>query len=135
MQILGRTAIVNRTGVRKAYAWVALVAIAVNGAWPLFANAKLRARRADPIGEVCFASAKRPAGDYAGSGDLRNRKHKPSDRAPCSLAADDPSALPPYALLISASRPEADPSPVTGLIAPRESCYGPAHPRAPPLAS
>ncbi len=51
----------NRTGARKAYAWVALVAIALNSAWPLLANAKLRARRADPIGEICSAYAKNPA--------------------------------------------------------------------------
>ncbi|TMH77355.1 MAG: DUF2946 domain-containing protein [Betaproteobacteria bacterium] len=129
------TAIVNRTGVRKAYAWVALVAIALNSASPLFANATLRARRADPIGEVCSAYARRPAGDYDGSGGLPNRKHKPSDCALCSLAADDLPVLPPYALLVSVSRPEAEPFPVPGLIAPREFCYGAARPRAPPRAS
>jgi len=126
---------VNRTGVRKAYAWVALAAIALNSAWPLLANAKLRARRADPIGEICSAYAKNPAGDHGGSGGLPNRKHKPSDCALCSLAADDLPVLPPYALLVSVSRPEADPSPATGLIAPRKSCYGAARPRAPPLAT
>lgn len=124
----------NRPGVRKAYVWVALVVIAVNSAWPLFANAKPRARRADTIGEVCSASAKNPAVDYGGSRGLRSRKHKPSDCALCSLAADDLPALPPYAFLISVLRPEAGPSPVTSLIAPRESRYGSARPRAPPLA-
>ena len=129
------TAIVSRIGVRKAYAWGALVAVALNSASPLFANATLRARRANPIGEVCSAYARKPAGDYDGSGGLPNRKHKPSDCALCSLAADDLPVLPPYALLVSVSRPEADRSPLTRLIARRESCYRPAHPRAPPLAS
>jgi hypothetical protein len=120
-----------QSSVRKAYRWVALIAIVLNGASPLVAHAKPRANRADPVREICSTQANKSAGDYGGSGGLPNGTASHSDCALCSLAADRLPVLPADAPLASASRREAKPSRVTSLIAPRESqLYRPARSRA-----
>ena len=131
-RLYGTRPIVNRTSIRKICAWAVLIAMGLNGVWPVFAHAK----RTDPVGEICSAHAQKPAAGYGGSPGSPDRDKESSDCALCTVLAD---RIPAYACdvhLFSASRREADFVPVTSLVAVRKSFFYPSEqPRAPPSPS
>jgi hypothetical protein len=123
---------VNRIGIRKACASVALLALVANSAWPLISPHFSYGGRADPVAEICSTThAKQPSGPA-----LPSKHHHSTDCALCSLAVDKPLAPARDIPLLVVSQREADFCPATDLAAPPVSlACPPAPPRAPPLPS